>query len=385
MRIAYVCADPGVPVFGAKGASIHAQGMLGAFLRAGAEVEVFAARMGGDPPADLAALVLHERSLPPTPGAAAREQALAAANGPLAGRLAQGGFDLVYERQALFAWAGMEAARAAGVPGVLEVNAPLVEEQALHRTLADRTGAEDGVRRALAAARVVVAVSRVLGRWLDRHPEAQGKVRVVPNAVDPRRFPAPPIAPVGRPLTVAFVGTLKPWHGLETLVDAFALLRRTVPGARLLVVGDGPGREDLEARVERARLGGAVELTGAVAPAAVGPLLRGADVSVVPYPPTAERYFSPLKAFEGMAAGLPVVGSRIGQLPEVVREGETGLLVAPGDVPALAAALAGLAADPEGRRRMGAAARAWVLRHHTWDGVAHEVLAAASAPVGAAA
>ena len=362
-------------MFGTKGASVHAQGVIGAFLSAGADVEVFAARMGGEAPSALRGAVLHEHGRPATRDAAERERALAAANDLLGERLRERGpFDLVYERHALFAWAGMRAARAAGTPGVLEVNAPLVEEQATHRTLVDRAMAEAGVRRCFADAGAIVAVSDELRRDLERYAEARGKLQVIPNAVDPRRFPAPPPRE-DRPFTVAFVGTLKPWHGLSTLVDAFARLRERIPAARLMVIGDGPGRATLEEDLAAAGLAHAARLTGAVDPGEVGPLLGEADVSVAPYTAAAERYFSPLKAVEGMAAGVPLVASRVGQLPELVRDGETGVLCEPGDAADVAAALVMLAEDPDRRRRIGAAGRAWVLREHTWDRVAQRILA----------
>jgi glycosyltransferase involved in cell wall biosynthesis len=378
MRIAFVCADPGVPIFGTKGSSVHAQSVIAAFLEAGANVEIFAARIGGEPPRGLHHVVVHEHGRPSTHDPGRREDELAAANALLGARLrAAGPFDLIYERHSLFAWAAMEVARETGAAGVLEVNAPLVAEQAAHRTLVNRLGAEAGVRRCLADAGVIVSVSEALRTSLERHPEARGKVHVIPNGVDPRRFPERrPTGP--RPFTVAFVGTLKPWHGLPTLAQAFARLRAVVPDARLLVVGDGPGRADLEADLSAAGLSGAARLTGAVAPGDVAGLLEGADVTVAPYPATAERYFSPLKAVEGMAAGLPLVASRVGQLPELVRDGRTGVLCEPGDPVDLAEALVSLARDPERRERIGAAGRGWVLRERTWQQAVARILALAT-------
>lgn len=380
MRIAYVCSDPGVPVFGTKGCSVHAQGVLGAFARAGARVELFAARLGGDPTPDLQGVIAHEHGVPATKDPATRETALLATNALVVSQLLdRGPFDLVYERHALFGWAGMQAARELGVPGVLEVNAPLVSEQAAHRVLLNRFAAEAGVRRAFAAASAIAAVSAPLRGWLEQHAEAHGKVHVVPNGVDPRRFPRRP-SPAERPFTVAFVGTLKPWHGLSTLASAFARLRESVPDARLLVIGDGPGREGLEADLEVFGVAAAARLTGAVEPADVGVLLAGADVTVAPYPPSGDHYFSPLKAVEGMATGLPLVASRIGELPELVRDGHTGVLCAPGDPADLAGALVALARDPGRRARIGAAGRHWVLRERTWERVAEKILGLAEVP-----
>ena len=131
MRIAYVSADPGVPIFGRKGCSIHAQEVLRALLKRGAELDLFAISLGAEPPAGLETVRLH--ALPPSPKGelAAREQSLLAANADLRKTLERSGrFDLVYERYSLWSFAGMEHARANRTTGLLEVNAPLIEEQA---------------------------------------------------------------------------------------------------------------------------------------------------------------------------------------------------------------------------------------------------------------
>src|SRR5690606_35992876 len=95
------------------------------------------------------------------------------------------------------------------------------------------------------------------------------------------------------------------------------------------------------------------ELAGAVEPAEVPAWLARMDIAVAPYHGDQPFYFSPLKIYEYMAAGLPVVASDVGDLAALVRHGETGLLCPPGDPPALAAALARLAGDPAAARRMG--------------------------------
>jgi glycosyltransferase involved in cell wall biosynthesis len=98
------------------------------------------------------------------------------------------------------------------------------------------------------------------------------------------------------------------------------------------------------------------------------------DAAVAPYPMLPTFYFSPLKIFEYMAAGLPVVASRIGQIPEVIRDGTHGLLCPPGDAAAVAAALCRLKEDPDLGARLGRAARAHVVQHYTWNQVASRIL-----------
>jgi glycosyltransferase involved in cell wall biosynthesis len=171
---------------------------------------------------------------------------------------------------------------------------------------------------------------------------------------------------------------LKPWHGLDVLVDAFAIALEVSPSLRLLVVGDGPERASVEGRIAAAGIADHVTLTGAVPPAAIPGLLAGMDIAVAPYPDLLDFYFSPLKLYEYMAAGLAVVASRVGTIPHDVRDGREGLLYPPGSTSALADALLRLAADEPLRRRLGRAGRAAVCRDHTWRGVARRTLALAA-------
>lgn len=377
MRVAYVCADPGVPVFGRKGCSIHVQEVVRAFQQEGAEVELFATRAEGPPPADLAGAVLHRLGSPGRGDLAARETALLSANEGLQALLWQRGpFDLVYERYALWSFAAMEYARQIGTPAVLEVNAPLIEEQAQHRGLIDRTGAAQATQRALAAATSVVAVSQEVATYLRGFAAEELCIHVVPNGVNPDRFPARLAARYNGEtgtFTVGFLGTLKPWHGLGTLVEAFALLHQRDRSYRLRIVGDGPQREPLQAELVARGVMDAVELAGAVAAEEVPRRLASFDVAVAPYPSLSDFYFSPLKVVEYMAAGRPVVASGIGQLPTLIDHGRTGLLCPPGDAAALAAAVDRLRSDAPLREQLGRSARAHVLQNHTWQKVVQRV------------
>ncbi len=383
MRVAYVCADQGVPVFGTKGSSVHVQEVLRALRRRGAEVVLLAARTGGEPPADLADLEVVALPRAKADDPARRERRCMEANEEALRLLAaQGRVDAVYERYSLWGTAGTAYARRCGIRSVLEVNAPLPDEQARHRVLVHAAEADAVARRALAAAGTVLAVSEPVAAWARAMAPATA-VEVVPNGVDPDRFAPAVDARRGRggPFTVGFVGTLKPWHGLEVLVDAVAALGGD---ARLLLVGDGPLREAVAARAAAVGLGGRLEAVGAVDPAGVPALLGRADVGVAPYPPSTSDYFSPLKVYEYLAAGLPVVASRVGQTAQVLVDGETGVLVEPGDPAALAAALRALRDDVALRERLGSAGRRLVLAERTWDAVARRILDALAADAGGA-
>lgn len=384
MRIAYICADPGIPVFGHKGCSIHVQEVICALRHQGANVELFAVRIGGSPPADLAEVPLHQ--LPPVPKGdpAQREQAAIALNPILRAELERTSpFDLIYERYSLWSYSALELAQATGTPALLEVNAPLIDEQAQHRGLVHRSQAEQIAHRAFHAASGLIAVSTEIKDYLVGWGVGD-RVTVIPNGVNHHRFTQARLGVRSHDaFTIGFVGSLKPWHGLTHLVNAFEHLHRRVPQARLLIVGDGPERASLEAELTERQLISATRLTGAVSPEQIPALLTQMDVAVAPYPDSTDFYFSPLKVVEYMAAGLPVVVSDIGQLRHLVVNNVTGLLRPPGDDIALALALEDLWSSPSRRRSLGQAARQHILAHYTWDAVAEKILAIAQPqPVG---
>jgi glycosyltransferase involved in cell wall biosynthesis len=142
----------------------------------------------------------------------------------------------------------------------------------------------------------------------------------------------------------------------------------------LLVVGDGPEREALEELARSEGIGDAATFVGAVPHADVASYLGAFDVAVVPYGRIRSFYFSPLKLFEYLAAGRPVVAADVGDLGRCVRHGETGLLYPPGDAEALAGAIETLLSD---RARAGSLARAGrehVGEYHTWEGNARLII-----------
>jgi glycosyltransferase involved in cell wall biosynthesis len=378
MRVAYISADPGVPIFGRKGCSIHAQEVLRALAGRGCEIELFTTSGEGPRPAGLDTIRLQMISRPSGKDAASRERSMLELNDQLnSALLSTGRFDFIYERYSLWNYAGMEFARQHGLPGLLEINAPLIEEQAQYRTLVNRAGAEEVAARVFTAASAILAVSREVADYVEQFPAARGKTLVVPNAVRPERFPeqlTPALPSAPGEFTVGFLGTLKAWHGLSILVEAFAILHKKVPATRLLLVGDGPEREKLLDDIKVRGLESCALLPGAVEPDKVPAYLASMEVAVAPYPKLADFYFSPLKVYEYMAAGLAVVASRIGQLEKVIEPGTNGILVPPGDPVALAEVLEKLQAEPLLRQHLGGTARRLVLRNHTWDKVAEQII-----------
>ena len=366
MRIAYVTVDPGIPVFGTKGASVHIQEVVRELIRRGHDVTVHTTRAGRDIPDDLAGLeVIETRIDVDDPGA--RERAQQEVSARIAARIIAGGADLVYERYSLFSTALAEVAEATGAAGVLEVNAPLIEEQRTHRVLVDEEAAAKALARQVAAATATVAVSDPVRDWV-RERTGSERVHTVPNGVGITRI-APQPEDVGDPV-VTFVGTLKPWHGVADLLAAAALAKRPW---KLRIIGDGPERAALENQA--AALGIDVDFRGAVAPAEMPGQLAGSAIGVAPYPDLGgeqQQYFSPLKVYEYLAAGLPVVASAVGQLPQIL--GELGTLVPPSDPAALAAAIDTLAADPVLRGKLGWRGRMQAEEKHSWAGAVDRIL-----------
>jgi len=271
----------------------------------------------------------------------------------------------------------MESARSMDAPGVLEVNSPLIEEQRRYRTLVHGRDAQQIAERTFENATLIVAVSQGVAEYLAQIPEARGRVQVIPNGVNPRRFDVNPKAvraAADHTFTIGFVGTLKPWHGLRVLMEAFAELRKRDPAIRLLVVGAGPERENLEAELESRGLLNSAHFTGGVDPCEVPELLSSMDVGVLPGTKSEEYYFSPLKVYEYMCAGLPVVAGRVGQLETVIEDEINGLLCTVGDVSEFAKALWRLRCDTALRTRLGQAARQTVLQQHTWDAAGRRIL-----------
>ena len=143
---------------------------------------------------------------------------------------------------------------------------------------------------------------------------------------------------------------------MAVLLRAFAATRRAVPGARLLVIGDGPERGELERLARELGVESAVVWTGQLSREAMERELEAAWVQAVPS--ILEEPFG-LAAAEAMMRGTAVVASGHGGLPEIVRHGETGLLATPNDPSSIAAALAALLADRERCESMGRAGREW--------------------------
>lgn len=299
-------------------------------------------------------------------------------------RRAAAGFrpDFVYERHALHCRAGLDVARELGVPLLLEVNAPMVDEMTELGLLRFPRRAAATERAVLAGADRVLAVTRVLGDLLVARGACPEAVRVIHNGADPDRF-GPAVreaaAQVRRRLglgqdafAVGFVGYMRLWHRLDLVLPA--MTRSEGAALHLVLVGRGPALQPLLDRARAAGVRQRVHELGEVPPELLPAHVAAFDAALIP---AINPYASPLKLFDSLACGVPTVAPDQPNLRELLTDGETGLLFAPGDGDALAAALLRLCRDRALARRLGAAGRSLLLsRRWTWDGNAERVVAA---------
>jgi glycosyltransferase involved in cell wall biosynthesis len=228
-----------------------------------------------------------------------------------------------------------------------------------HVRIADRDPWLDGLLLRLSTR--VIAISKAVESRFDGRCQAD-KVCVVYNGVDPAYWAPPePRARTGAPPTVLCVGRLSPEKGQATLLQAVPLVRRQVPSARFLFVG-----ADVAGEAERLR--GVAEILGvrdAVEFRRWMPDPRPAfgEADLIAVPSRSEGFGRVL--VEAAFLAIPAVASRVGGIPEVVVDGQTGLLVPPDDPAALAHALATLLRDPDLRHAMGQAAREHALARFT--------------------
>jgi glycosyltransferase involved in cell wall biosynthesis len=220
------------------------------------------------------------------------------------------------------------------------------------------------IGRILNRATHITATSQLLKRKaLEILPEAGSKITVIPFGVE---MPAslPPLPP-DEPLRICFVKNLYPKYGPEILLRALAEVRKEVPSVKLSVAGTGDLEEPLRRMTSDLGLDDLVEFVGFVPHEKIYQFIGAHHLMVMPSMAESESFG--VAVLEAGACGRAVLASRIGGVPEVVLNGETGRLLNPGDVGALASAIIGLARDRRTLQRMGRAGFDFVRAHYTWD------------------
>ncbi len=339
--------DAGIGPGRAKGAAVHLNAMREAFAGLGAECR------GIDEPDDTRL------------------------NEALRFELEHGPVDLIYERYALGKSAAAQFAADHGIPLVLEVNAPLAEEQRRWRGGSDEV--EDARQDAFAmgVACKVVAVSSDVAHYAMQRGAQTERVNVFPNGINADRFNLAArkrsvretLAPPER-FVIGFHGRLRPWHGFDMLVRVAGKLLQRGIDIHLLVVGEGDfdALQDLpDDSYTRIKWQPHREIPRYVAACDILPLTYQADTPC---------YFSPLKLMEAMACGVVPLVPDLGDLPDAVKHGETGLVYKAGDETQLQHQIESLISNKGLLESIGQRAAEEAGRH-SWARIADYVLKSA--------
>jgi glycosyltransferase involved in cell wall biosynthesis len=364
VRLLYCAIDQTVP--GTTGGSVHVGAVAGGLAALGHDVHVLATPGEGGFPSD------GVEWIPMAPPFGAKQlrwtrtaavTRLARARRPAA----------IIERYYNFGGEGISAAAATGALAVLEVNSPAIDHPGSRKRILDKALLVEPMRRwrdrLCASADLVISPSAAI-----LPATAAGKIVEIEWGADTLRFHpgAAGRLRVARPAGVVAVlaGAFRSWHGAIHLVRAIRLLRER--GRReiaAILIGEGPELPAVRAAAEGLE---DIVFAGAIPHAEMPGHLAAADIGVAPFDVAAHAplalgfYWSPLKIFEYMATGLPVVAPRIDRIAALVRHDLEGLLYAPPDETGLAGALDALT-DPSLRARLGPAARARAVAEFSWS------------------
>ncbi len=366
MKILYSAA--GTPIPGTHGGSVHALELCRALARHGHEVHLAALRPSSFGAAEISldGVQIHylRRFLPVTLLEWTAVRAIARL-------IVEIRPDVVVERFYTFGGGAIAAAHRAGVPAVLEINSPARDYPGSPRDTLDKLTIVRPVdrwrRRQLERCAAIYTTSRLLVP-----PALQDSATVIVNGVDIERFtPGSETGDTG-PLRCAYVSSFRSWHGAEDLIEAVShCVSRRVP-LQVTCIGKGPRWKLAKEAAVLAGIEDHIDFVGRVPHADVPGLLANADIGVAPFAPDQFRalelgwFWSPIKIFEYLAAGLPVVTADIHELRALL-SGEVANFYRPSDPLALAEAIMELEADRAAVRHMSKAARALAEQRYTWD------------------
>lgn len=289
--------------------------------------------------------------------------------------------DALYQRYTRYGLSGIRLARDLRIPLIVEMNASFTEPREWFRQPSPLYPwmIEQSERYLCLNATAVVIVSAAQTPYLQRLGVSEDRTLVLPNAVNLELFKPNKEAALAirqrygllGKFVVGFISSMRPWHDVETLLEAIKLVKQSPLDICALIVGDGPARPALESRVKEMGLEGMVIFVGHVPHPEVSSFIESMDTTAVL---CSDSLGSPMKLFEYLAMCKPVIASRSGQLTEIIQHRQNGMLVDPQNSLHVAEALLELGNNPHLRERLGKAARLTVESKHTWEHNAQAVV-----------
>lgn len=416
-RIAYLLADAGITLWDSKkGCSIHARSVIKAFEQEGCKIDVYVMRAGKKNKCgqrfgkNVKVKVVHQSSLTRwwlnkflgrdywrwlCFGKA--RQAPEAPNWMIAvgwmlwhrdfyrsvARLTQKHPpDLIYARSSWFSWPYAALKKKLSVPMFLEVNSVFSIEKA------DRLeNAFDGYstrcdRAMYEASERILPVSALLKEQIKSLGIEGEKIDVTPNAVDLELFsPQKSADRKEGSFIIGAVNSMRAYHGMGTLLRAARLLRDKIPGLGLLLIGGGFTFDEVKQDARDIGVDDITEFTGIIDHSQVPVRLRECAVCAAPYEGEVNQYNCPMKLYEYMALKVPIVASDWGDIPNIVRDGQTALLHRPGDPQSLADTIESVWRDQEAARQRVENAYE-NIEQHSWRAIVQRIIRQARAIAG---
>ena len=382
-RILYVCSDEGIDLLGTRGCSTHLREMCSAFKSLGCDIRLLHANDQGqrEQPFDID----YEMVAPFRSKKLGYDLRKVLTNHRLLRRLRalveEFKPDIIYERYDLYSTAAARIASVKGFPYLLEVNAPLIEEQRNVLHFPRLAGVYQGYT--FGRADLLIGVSDEMCSML-KSIVPRGQVLLVENGVNDKLFnPNVSGAEVRKryglkdTLLVGFVGSLKGWQGIKTLIRAASILLAERNDLRFLVAGGGNNLPIYGEMVDEAQISDAFTFVGPVPDLDIPGYIAAFDICVAPYNPMERFYFSPIKLREYISMRKAIVASDMPPIRKTLRHDVDGLLAAPGDARDLAAKLARLLDDAALRERLARSAHDRFNGKLSWQNCAQRILEAA--------
>lgn len=288
--------------------------------------------------------------------------------------------DFIYERYALFHFGGVLAAKHNKIPLILEVNTPYAYAWDRYDKLYFKKLSRRIEKWVFQNADQVVVVSEALKDYLAKMGVEPDKIHSMQNGINCKKFNqnyTHACELIKRKLklenktVVGFIGSLRKWHGVDLLIEVIPQLVKKYENVHFLIVGTGELENEFKSHMKKKGCENFVTFTGRLHH---GDIPKYIQVMDIPLMPNSNFYGSPMKIFEYMALGKPVVAPRLKPIQEVIEEGENGILVEPGDASSLENAIIELLKDENKRLYFGENNRRKVFAEYTWEKNAENII-----------